>query len=317
MTLAYILDRSMTERSVGVPALYDTSPVMRECYENVGMWTGLDVAQILPPSGGSEADFRRGLNLIRQAAAVTGTHDVLADEYGIRPGVICGLSFGAMMAACLAGSIERADLFQLLMRLREAPPPPPGPPQGNAAVALPAETLVEELLGDGLYLAVDHGHLGPDRMRMVLLAGHRTALSEVTDRLPAGASCRILEDLTIAVHTPLQQYLSDYLEPYLAAIEMRDPTVPICSSIEPRILTTAGEVRDMLLRNFVSAVIVPYLRSGLEQLGTRLGLVLGPSQLDADPHSPFPIMAVETSEHIVEAVSAIYELGIELPTVTR
>ena len=69
-----------------------------------------------------------------------------------------------------------------------------------------------------------------------------------------------------------------------------------------------------LLRNPVQSVSVRHLRTGMTEHGTRLGLVLGPSQFDRIVHSPFPVVHIETPDHIAEAVSAIYELGVDLPT---
>ena len=41
--------------------------------------------------------------------------------------------------------------------------------------------------------------------------------------------------------------------------------------------------------------------------------MLGPSQFDRYLTSPFPVVHVETQEHLAEAIETIHDLGVELP----
>ncbi|MEU5428592.1 acyltransferase domain-containing protein [Streptomyces olivoreticuli] len=299
--------------------LYELFPVVRRSYEQIEEWTGLDAQRIFAEQREAGQQHRQGIGAIRQAAAVFGIADVLAEEYGIVPGAVCGLSFGALVGASLAGAVDRSDLFKLLMRMREVPTPTApadsGSAHGVAAVRLAYDTDLEARLEGhpDVHLSADLGRVGTGSERMVLLAGYRAALAEFGTQLPAGA-LQISEEHGVAFHSPLQQDIRDFLEPTLQEMTFRDPRVPVHSCMEVKALTTGEEIRDLFRRNPTDPVSVPHMLSGLEQGGAELGLVLGPCSFGTFLRSSFPVVHVESPDHVFEAMTAIYELGIELPS---
>lgn len=318
VTLTYVFGGGMNDQPGMGAQWYDAYPVVRRWYDRIEEWTGLSADQIIherPPA--TERGFRQGVGTIRQAAMAIGVADVLA-ELGIYPAVVGGLSLGSMVAACLSGAIDRRSFIDLLARTRQAPPlPADAPAQGVAVVTQPwhDDSDLDRWSGlDGAYLAVDLGPIGDGHRHMIVLSGYREALERIRDAATDEVRVHIPEERTIAFHSPLQRQIVEFLEPVVAAVDFEAPRIPLCSCLEPRTLSTAGEVRDMFLRNPVQGVSVRHLRAGMARHGTRLGLVLGPSQFDRIVRSPFPVVHVETPEHIAEAVSAIYELGVELPT---
>ncbi|MFH8369027.1 acyltransferase domain-containing protein [Streptomyces sp. NPDC018031] len=315
MTLAYVLDGGMNDQPGAGSELYELFPVVRQCYEQIEAWTGLDAQRIFTEEREPGQQHRQGIGAIRQAAAVFGIADVLAEEYGITPGAVCGLSFGALVGASLAGSVEREDLFRLLMRMREMPVPPSdgATAQGVAAVRLPYDLDLDERLAGvaDVYLSADLGRIGTGSERMVLLAGYRTALADFGTRLPPG-TLQISDEHGFAFHSPLQQEISDFLEPTLREMTFRDPKVPVHSCMDVKTLTTGEEIRDLYRRNPTDPVSVPHMINGLERAGTELGLVLGPCSFGTFLGSSFPVVHVQSPDHVFEAMTAIYELGIEL-----
>ncbi|WP_225840199.1 ACP S-malonyltransferase [Streptomyces sp. NK08204] len=295
--------------------LYELFPVVRRCYEQIEEWTGLDAQRILTEGREAGKEHRQGIGPIRQAAAVLGIADVLAEEYGIAPRAVSGLSFGALVGASLAGAVERRELFELLMRMRELPVPAGADGarrQGVAAIRVPYDLDLEERLdGHAVYLSADLGRVGSGDERMVLLAGYRSDLEEFGTQLPPG-SLQVSPEHGIAFHSPLQQDIAEFLEPMLKEMDFRDPRVPVYSCLEPKALTTGEEIRDLFRRNPTDPVSVPYMMSGLERGGVELGLVLGPCSFGTFLRSSFSVVHVESPDHVFEAMTAIYELGIEL-----
>ncbi|AQA10009.1 hypothetical protein BV401_05360 [Streptomyces malaysiensis subsp. malaysiensis] len=316
MTLAYVLDGGMNDQPGAGAELYELFPSVQHTYQRIAEWTGIDVHRIFREERQPGQEHRQGVGAIRQAAAVLGIADVLAEEYGITPAAVCGLSFGALVGASLAGAVERQDLFTLLMRLREVPPPAADTgPQAVAMLRIPYDTAPGDLLDDvpDVYLSADLGRVGTGQERMVLLGGYRSALQRFGEGLPAGA-LHVSEDHGAAFHSPLQRHISDFLEPTLDAMTFHDPRVPVHSCMERKALTTADEIRDLFHRNPTAPVSVPHMIGGLEDSGTELGLVLGPAAFGTFQNASFPVVHVESPDHVFEAMTAVYDFGIELPS---
>ncbi|MEU7837923.1 hypothetical protein [Nonomuraea sp. NPDC049129] len=312
MALAYIVDGGLNDNPGTGADLYERFPAVRRLYAQVHEWTGLAVERLLAWELPTQQEFRQ-VGAIRQAAVVLGLCDVLA-EHGVRPDVVGGLSLGGRISACIAGSLSRRGLFGLLARLRDAPPPP-GPAQGVAALVVPADANVEDYLrgrlGDGLHVAAELGVVG-GRDRMLLLAGYRAELDDLAAGLPKGA-VRIPKEVVAAYHSPLSQYLVDFLDPALDTVPFDDPVIPLCSCMTPRTLTTAAEVRAEFRRNPIERVSLPQVFAGLERHDTELALLLGPAQVDLFLESPnVHVVHVESAEHVAEALTAIHEFGVQL-----
>lgn len=314
MSLAYILDGGMNDQPGSGADMHERYPAMRKVYEDVRDWTGYPPDQVLYEERPEGQFYRHGIGPIRQAAAVIGISDVLA-EHGVTPALICGLSSGGLTAACLAGAIDRKDFFTLLCRMREAPhPDPDGPAEGVAVLFIPEhEDPVEYLQARNadVYLGTDCGVVAPN-LRMILASGYRHDLEELATQVPKKAF-QFVEGHTEAFHTPLLQYLPDYIEPFVAQIQFHDATIPVNSGMTPETITKAAEFADLFIRNTVTPAHVPYMEHGLTEHGATLGLIVGPSKQGVYANPTIPLVHVDTPDHIVEALTAIHELGVPLP----
>ncbi|MQS40028.1 ACP S-malonyltransferase, partial [Streptomyces katsurahamanus] len=226
-------------------------PVMRELYARVSRWTGLAVEQILTDELPGTPEERQSAATIRESALALGVHDVLV-ERGLRPGVLGGLSLGAMTASCLAGAIGRRELFEMLAYARHTPRlPPEEPEQGLALAFAPADGGNAGFPGEGrpgVHLSGDFGPTADGELRILMLSGERTALDALEGELPPG-SLVPLPDRTIAVHSPLRRHFRAFMASRIAAIPFSDPRVPLVSCLERKALTTGAEVRDLFARN--------------------------------------------------------------------
>lgn len=312
MSLAYILDGGMNDEPGTGAQMYARYPAMRKIYDDIEDWTGYPPDVVLHEERPAGQLYRHGIGTIRQAAAVLGISDVLA-EHGVTPTLLCGLSSGALTAACLAGAVDRPDFFGLLRRMREAPQPDPdAKPQGVAALFIPAGDDPSSHLGSDVYLAADCGVVGAGDIRMVIVGGYMDALADLQSRVPA-KTYKLIEEHSEAFHTPLQRYLCDYLEPFVAKVEFHDAQIPVSSCMELATLTAAADFAAMFVRNPMTPVKVPYLLHGLTEHQVSLGLILGPSKEGVHDRSPIPLVHVESPEDVVAALTAIHELGVPLP----
>jgi [acyl-carrier-protein] S-malonyltransferase len=309
VTLAYTFDGVSDQPGTGAD-LYAQYAVVRKWYDQVEKWTGFDTERIFnAPAVTREGGFRWEMAPIRQAAAAIATCDVLAD-YGLLPGLVGGMSLGALISSCVAGAIDRRDLIELLMRMRDVPPPPE-PPQGMAMLVLGADGDVSTYLREGLYLVGEAGPAGPGGHELYILGGYRSVIDELSGELPPGL-LTVFDEIPVARHTPLLQYVADYMEPYVLATSFRDPRVPLVAAIDPKTITTAEEVRDVFLRHHTSPLHLQYLTGAFEQHDAELILLIGPSRVGKF-QTPVPSIHIQTPEHVLEAVTAAHELGVRLP----
>ncbi|WP_329340033.1 hypothetical protein OG866_31815 [Streptomyces sp. NBC_00663] len=181
---------------------------------------------------------------------------------------------------------------------------------------IPLDTDPPALIADiaDVHLSADLGRVGTGTERMVLLGGYRTALETFGATLPPGA-LHIAEEHGSAFHSPLQRHITEFLAPTLDAMTFEDPRIPVHSCMERKQLTTGEEIRDLFRRNPTDPVSVPHMIGGLEDAGTQLGLVLGPAAFGTFQNADFPVVHVETPDHVFEAMTAVYDFGVDLPPV--
>ncbi len=309
MTLAYVLDGALFDvTGLGV-GLYERFASVRGVYAEAAEWSGLEVGRLLRWELTGLREHRQA-GAIRQAAAVLAVCDLLA-EHGVRPDIVAGVSMGGMIGACVAGAMDRRDLFTLLKHLRNAPEPP-GPRQGMAALTLPAGTEVEEYLGglpEGVHVAVDCGLTADEERHAIGLSGHVAALADLTAKLPEG-TLKMLPGMPLGVHSPLSRQLQELQNSFIEAISFRDPVIPLCSCYEPKLLTTADEVRDMFLRNWVDKVSYPHVYASLMDQGPDLAIMAGPGAADRFRGAlDCPVVQIEEPDDLSLALTTLYELG--------
>jgi [acyl-carrier-protein] S-malonyltransferase len=310
MTLAYVLDGALFDvAGLGV-GLYERFASVRRVYAEAAEWSGLEVDRLLRWELTGLPEHRQA-GAIRQAAVVLGVCDLLA-ERGVRPDIVAGISMGGMIGACVAGAMDRRDLFTLLKHLRDAPEPT-GPRQGMAALTVPAGTEVEEYLGglpDGVHVAVDCGLTADGERHAIALSGHVAALVDLAGKLPAGA-LNVLPKMLLGAHSPLCRELKEYQDPFIEAIAFRDPVIPLCSCHEPKLLTTADEVRGMFLRNWVDKVSYPHIYANLMDQGADLAIMVGPGAADRFRGVlECPVVQIEEPDDLSLALTTLYELGL-------
>ncbi len=318
MTLGYLFGGGVGTEPHGME-LYHEYPVVRSWYEQVAEWTGLTVGQVLEDDLPAAQEERQSVGTVREAALAIGVHDALA-QFGLRPTAIGGLSLGAMTASALAGALSRQALFEMLAGARDTPELPAGSPAQGIALAFVQMADSDPARGEpdhpgegraGIHLAGDFGPTADGKQRILMLAGHAEALNALAAEALPGTVVP-LPGRTIAVHSPLRRHFREFMAPRIDAMAFSAPELPLLSCLEPKKLTTADEVRDLFQRNSTDPISLVDVYTGMKNEGVELGLVMGPSIPEGILAFPFPVVHIEKPEHIQQALSTAYDLGIDL-----
>jgi [acyl-carrier-protein] S-malonyltransferase len=317
VTLGYLFGAAISDPDPNHGAkLYAAFPTMRETFAQVEDWTGVPAKRILRGEFDTSGDVQRfALNGVRLAALALGICDVLA-ESDVLPGVVGGISLGGLVSCCVAGAVGRRELFGLLMAEGGAVPQDL-PPQGGAIAVIPATEDSSWYYGAArpdVYLAGDFGLLKDGSARLLMLSGTRAALGELIGDCPPGR-VSLIEGQPFAVHSPLRQYAADYMAETVARLRIADPSLPVCSFLEQRTLLTSEDVRDLFRRNKTSTMRLPAVCQEMKGHGARLALVLGPTLPAGVLSFPFPVVRVTEPQEVTEALTAIYEYGVDLAPV--
>lgn len=316
MALAFIFgSNQFNYQPDGIFEFYDAYPSVRDTFQDVAKWTGLDVDTLLRADHAeAEPEQRVRINLAGLAAAQLSIHDILVEK-GISPSMVGGLSLGGLTASCVAGSLSREDLISLLFRSNQrVEAHEEGRPQGAATAFAPLTVEREWYYGDqreGVWLGGDFGLEPTGNSRVLMLAGFRDALEKMRDEAPA-QTVTVSEDVDVAVHTPLRAAAREETRQQVSEVAFDDPQLTLCSSIEQKTVTTADEVREMFVRNVSEPMNNVHLYEGMKSHGAQLALVVGPSLIKDLLQFPFPVGYVDNPGAIPEAISAIFEHGVEI-----
>ncbi|MFI2207882.1 hypothetical protein ACH47Z_46115 [Streptomyces sp. NPDC020192] len=310
MKIAYLVDGGLSDLPGAGVDLYERYPQVQEIYAKAAEWTGLTVDRMLRWELDRQQEYQQ-VGLIRQASIILGVADLLG-ERGVRPDVIAGMSLGSLVGACLAGAVERQDLFTFLRRKTEVPPPT-GPAQGCAGLLVPVDADDEEYLGqlvEGTWVGGELGLRRNNTVRGFMVSGYVDALLQLKDKLPEGAM-HMIPDVNVAVHVPLCADQNEYLEPVWSKMNFRDPEIPLCSCKERGMLTSAEDVRKWYLGNQVDKVSHPDMFHNVIQNDPQVAFLLGPAKLDIYLDAlPCPVIQIENDEQLADAMTALYEMRI-------
>ena len=308
---------------------YEQYEVMRDWCGQVQSWTGCEMPSLFAD------DYRTSLasepvdlsarpsflyrGAVRQAAHAIGISDILAEQ-GIYPDLIAGTSLGGIVAACLAGSIEREDVFRLLGRIAELPLAPEGEPsRGIAFAVLPPGTDIDWYCGESrpnVYMAADYELSG--ETTVLMLSGYLKDLEILAAEAPPG-QVPVVTGASGGLHSPLQRFMSDLLEPYLNDMKFQDPKVPLLSGIggaqskTGAQLKTGDDVRQGILENYVTPVgSFKKIITAFDERGMQMALGMGAALPAGVPPTPFPVLQATVPDDIGQIMTMIYDLGIDV-----
>lgn len=160
---------------------------------------------------------------------------VLWMSWGIRPAAMVGHSVGEFVAAVLAGVMSLDDAAGLVAergRLMQAQPA-----GSMLSVRMPASELTDRL-PEGVVIAAENGPA------LCVASGPTAAIESLEQELTStGATCRRLVT-SHAFHSPMMDPVVAPLAERLAGIALRDPGIPVMSTVTADWLT-GDQARDI------------------------------------------------------------------------
>ncbi|MGY2060431.1 hypothetical protein ACW9HQ_36685, partial [Nocardia gipuzkoensis] len=255
MTIAYLLGGQIPLQAAFVTDYCVRFPAVREVFEQAAHWTELETADLIAGNFDGEGELVQSFGAVRQAALIMGMHDVLASR-DIWPDALGGLSLGGLVSACLAGGVDRRQLFEMLHYQRLIPEvPADSPPQGMAVATLTESDDIEKYVSPArpeIYLAADYDVVPGDDKRVIVLAGYRAEVTALAAEEPS--RIRMLGEYVGGFHTPLVRHVADFMAPHVAGMTFHDPKTILCSPHQAGIIRTADEVREYFLSQYLNPV---------------------------------------------------------------
>lgn len=305
VTTSYLLGGHIPLTDSSVQEFYGRYAAIRRAFDEVAAWTELSVQDLLVGGGsGQGKEALHAFDGLRQATLVVGMYDVLADR-GIHPDAVGGISLGGVIAASLAGAVERSELFRMLHHHRLIPPQSPDSrPQGMAVAALRFGDDPLDYYGErrpGIYLAADYDAAHGGDVHVIVLSGYTDALEELVAEHPR--RMQMLDEYPGAFHSPLAQYATDFMEPHVAGMTFRDPKITLFSSHTPDTVSTAEEVRQFFRNNHIRSVGVKPLMTQVERIGTTTVIGLGPGLPQRLVVEPLTMTLILTPDELDAATS--------------
>ncbi|MGC5016843.1 ACP S-malonyltransferase [Streptosporangium sp. DT93] len=246
----------------------------------------------------SEADEQLGYSLIEKFRASEAEYSEYAriaflvnclalaewsgETFGVVPGTCAGPSFGGTAAAVFSGSLSFPDAVVMTSRWSHRVDSYFATRHGDVVSQSLARTpagLLAEVLAelDGRGEWHDLACHVDDDFHIVSL--REEALDWFRDRVRAGGGMP-LYTMRPPMHSRIFQPLREEIEEEVfGGLAFGDPVVPIVSDHDGSLLTTAAEVRTMLLDGIVRPVEWPTVVGTLKARGTKKIYVFGPDSL--------------------------------------
>lgn len=298
--------------------------------QKVGM--GRDLAQAFPASRAVFDEADRALGFALSALCFDGPEEALRltantqpailatsvaalralETRGLRPDFVAGHSLGEYSAIVAASGLTLGEAVCAVRRrgeyMQEAVP------VGQGAMAailnLDADAVAAACAEAAEGEVVSAANLNCPGQ--VVIAGHAGAVARAMERCKAAGAKRALPlPVSAPFHCALMQPAQERMEAELSALVFRDLDTPLVSNVDARIVRSAGDVRDGLVRQISGAVRWQESVELLVREGVSTFVEIGPgtvlSGLVKKIHRGARVLNVEDPVSLEQAVAALGE----------
>jgi [acyl-carrier-protein] S-malonyltransferase len=228
-------------------------PVAREVFQRIDDTLGFSISKIC--FEGSEDDLKLTANTQPAILAVSSAIDAVLASNGRRPEVVAGHSLGEYSAIVAAGGLDAAEAASIVRRrgefMQAAVPVGEG---AMAAIIGPSLEEVQSICEE----AAQGDVVSPANINapgQIVIAGSKAAVDRAI-AIAKGRGIRRALPLPVSApfHCALMMPAEQNLAPILGVATFHELVVPLVNNVEARPVTSAGEVRDGLVRQVVSSV---------------------------------------------------------------
>ena len=235
-------------------ALFEAFPESRAVFEEADAALGFALSTLC--FEGPEADLGLTANT-QPAILVTSIAAWRALETrGVVPQRVAGHSLGEYSALVAAGTLSLGDAVRLVRKrgqfMQEAVPVGVGAMAAILGLDLPAvaKACADSANGEVVTAA------NVNSPGQVVIAGHTAAVERASAACKAaGAKRAVPLPVSAPFHCALMEPARVRLEAEFASVTFEDPRVPLMNNVDARLVTTAAQCRDGLLRQVAGAVL--------------------------------------------------------------
>ena len=239
------MGRELSERFPSAKSTFDEAdealgfPLSRLCFE------------------GPEEDLRLTENTQPAILTVSVAAFRVLQEHGIKPALAAGHSLGEWSAHVAAGTLSFADAVRSVKARGRAMQQAVPPGQGAMAAVLMldpaqvAEACSEAAAETGQ--AVQAANLNSPSQTVI--SGAAAAVEKAAAICKAkGAKRAVMLPVSAPFHCALMQPAQEEVARVLDAIALHDPKIPVAANVTGKLVTTATEAKDALIRQVTGAV---------------------------------------------------------------
>ena len=278
MSLAFVFPGQGSQQVGMGRALALAFPESRAVFEAADAALGWALSRLC--FEGPEAELQLTANT--QPAILTASLAAYAalEARGALPDYVAGHSLGEYSALVAAGVLSLADAVTTVRRrgeyMQEAVPVGQGAMAAILMLDLPA---IEDACRDAAQGQV----VSPANINapgQVVIAGHKDAVDRASEGCKARGAKRALKlPVSAPFHCALMQPAQDLLAADLARLPFRDPSPPLVNNADARIVRSAGDCKDGLVRQVSAPVRWQQSVELLAQQGVTTIVEVGPGNV--------------------------------------
>ncbi len=199
-----------------------------------------------------------------------------------QPDYVAGHSLGEYSALVAAGALDLADAVKTV-RLRGQFMQQAVPVGEGAMAALIGLTAEKAQEACDTAAAATGQIVTPANLNapgQIVIAGHKGAVeAAMKEAKSLGAKLTKLLDVSAPFHCPLMKPAQEKLAPVLTALRWNDPAVPLMNNADAKVVTTAADALDGLIRQVSSPVRWEASMKNLAALGVTTFVEIGPNKV--------------------------------------
>jgi [acyl-carrier-protein] S-malonyltransferase len=256
-------------------ALFDARPESRAVFEEADQALGFALSRLCFEGPEDQLQLTANTQPAILTASVAAARALAVR--GVTPQWVAGHSLGEYSALVVAGVLSLADAVVAVRRrgqyMQEAVPVGEG---AMAAILLldlePIERACREAAQGQVVAPANINSPG-----QVVIAGHTAAVDRASELCKkAGAKRAVRLPVSAPFHCALMMPAQERLAADLAKLPFKDPAVPLVNNVEARVVRTAAECRDGLVRQVSAPVLWQPAVERMRAEGVSTFLEVGP-----------------------------------------
>ncbi|WP_027856065.1 ACP S-malonyltransferase [Marinobacterium jannaschii] len=230
------------------------------------------------------------------------------EQGGAKPALVAGHSLGEYTALVCAGALSFADGVRLVKLRGEFMQQ--AVPAGSGAMAailglgddLVAQACEEAAQGD-VVSPVNYNCPG-----QIVIAGEKAAVERAIDKCKeAGAKRAVPLPVSVPSHCALMKPAAEKLAAELAAIEVKQPEIPVVQNVSAAVSASVDELKDSLLAQLYSPVLWTNSIQSIVEQGVDTTIECGPgkvlSGLNKKVHKPLTVVSIADAAGLEKALA--------------